>query len=135
MIALAQKIVDRNRVDSPRDDGKFFPENAQRQPGRRHLNDGQKHPAESNFIGDARSADKTRRRRVRRHKGHREHETAHTAAADEIFAEKIFARADLHAAVIRQEVDEQQIEQNGNQKRPVNRHDPSPSREGQAARL
>ena len=119
-VALAQKVVDRDGVDAAGDDGELFAEHAQRQPGRGHLNHRQQHPAQPRLVGHAGAADEARRRRVRGDQRHRQHKAAHAAAADEVFAEEIFASLQTRAAVQSEQIDAGQIGQHGSQQRPVN---------------
>ncbi len=96
LIAGKQHVVKRYGVVAARQNRKFFPQNTQREPDGRKLDHRQQHPAQSVFIGRTRAANKGAGADIGGGQGHRQHNTAHRAAAEEILIQESARRPFAH---------------------------------------
>ena len=84
LVAGKQHIVQRHRIVAARKNCELLAENTERKPDCRKLNHRQQYPPQAVFISSSRPADKRTGTDIGRGERHRQHNTAHRAAAEEI---------------------------------------------------
>ena len=112
LVAGKEHVIEGNGIIATRQDSEFLPQNAQREPDGGELDHRQQYPAQPIFIGRTRTANKGAGADIGGGQGHRQHNTAHRAAAKKILVQEC-ARCPFAHGVNREAKNDKKIRDEG----------------------